>query len=113
MSALKTLTRASVDQAEPLEFPNRPKPPASALVTVQFQGVPVQLDLFALDKDTLAQVEKRITRLLEREGRSRPATTRRVTRAVRFTAGSSEGRTNGASIFAALRTGTNIASIQR
>lgn len=46
---------------------------SNVTATLTYKGVPVELDLFTLDAETLAQVEKRVEKLLAREGWAAPA----------------------------------------
>lgn len=68
------LTRQQVDQAEALTFPTPDAPPL-ALATLSYHGVPVQLDVCALTEQTLKDIERRVSRLLERDGWSAPVAT--------------------------------------
>lgn len=43
-----------------------------ARATLSYRGVPVTLDLFTLDAEALAQIERRVERLLARDGWSAP-----------------------------------------
>lgn len=64
-------TRQAVEQAEALTFPAVDAPPL-ALATLRYHGVPVQLDVCVLDERRLKDIERRIVRLLERDGWSAP-----------------------------------------
>lgn len=67
MTALPTA--AQVDRAEPLDFSDGP-PVATA--TLAYRGVLVEVDPFRLTESRLISIEKRIARLLEREGWAAP-----------------------------------------
>jgi hypothetical protein len=60
-SAAQNLTRQAVERAEPLSFPTK----RSAVVHVTYRGVPVDV---SLEGANVAEVEKLISSLLERDG---------------------------------------------
>jgi hypothetical protein len=65
-TAAQNLTRQAVDRAEPLAFPSK----RSAVVHVTYRGVPVDV---SMEGANVAEVEKLIGSLLERDGWAAPA----------------------------------------
>ena len=63
------LNRAAVDAAEPLSFDEADD---LALVSLTYHGVPVQLNLRAFNAGMLVDLERRIDRMLQRDGWATP-----------------------------------------
>jgi hypothetical protein len=65
-----TLTRAAVEAAEPLSFDEAAD---LALVSLTYHGVEVRINLRAFNAGMLVDLERRIDRMLSREGWNAPA----------------------------------------
>lgn len=69
----RDISRRSVEDADPLEFNTAPSQAGLARVSLVFHGVSVDLDLALLTESRLAELERRIDKLLQRPGWSAPA----------------------------------------